>query len=74
MGIQTPNGFSLDNSGKRVVVDPCACRKLNPTITVMQSADHLSGHNAPDSINRSRDWRVLVQREVSPSVIIIVGV
>ena len=22
MGIQTPNGFNLDNSGKRVVVDP----------------------------------------------------
>ena len=22
MGIQTPNGFSLDNSGKRIVVDP----------------------------------------------------
>ena len=22
MGVQTPNGFTLDNSGKRVVVDP----------------------------------------------------
>jgi hydrogenase large subunit len=22
MGIQTPNGFNLDNSGKRIVVDP----------------------------------------------------
>src|SRR6266702_4391541 len=24
MGIQTPNGFNLDNSGKRIVVDPVA--------------------------------------------------
>ena len=27
MGIQTPNGFNLDNSGKRVVVDPLTAPK-----------------------------------------------
>ena len=34
MGVQTPNGFSLDNSGKRVVVDPAGRRLTDPRIAV----------------------------------------
>ena len=49
----------------------CPCRKLNPNILMMQSAENWHRKNAPDGLNGARYWRVLVQSEMSPSAVII---
>ena len=51
MGIQTPNGFSLDNSGKHVVVDPGSIDGQYVT-----SSDLLS--------TGSRPWRTIAIRRL----------
>ena len=34
---------------------PCACRKLNPAISVMESAQYWATKNVPDAIDGARD-------------------
>lgn len=41
MGIQTPNGFNLDNSGKRIVVDPVTRIEGHMRIEVNVDADNV---------------------------------
>ncbi len=41
---------------------PCACRKSNPDILVVQSTQDRTAENASSSLNGSRRWRILVQR------------
>jgi|SoiMetStandDraft_2_1073263.scaffolds.fasta_scaffold1273391_1 hypothetical protein len=33
---------------------------LDPGVSVMQSTNQGMRHDAPDSLNRARDWRILV--------------
>jgi hypothetical protein len=50
----------------------CPCRKSDPNILMMQSAEnwhHWHRKNAPDGLNGARYWRVLVQSEMCPSAI-----
>ena len=44
------------------VVDGCACRKLNPGISVMQSAQDWATKNVPGAIDGARDRRIFLQR------------
>ena len=41
MGIQTPNGFNLDNSGKRIVVDPVTRIEGHMRVEVNVDADNV---------------------------------
>jgi hypothetical protein len=43
-------------------IDPCACRKSNPNILVMQPAQDRTAKNVPSSLNRARCRCILVQR------------
>jgi hypothetical protein len=49
----------------------CPCRKSDPNILMMQSAENWRQKNAPDGLNGARHWRVLVQSEMCPSASII---
>jgi hypothetical protein len=40
----------------------CACRKSNPDILMVQSAQHWPAENVPGPLNGARGRRVLVQR------------
>jgi NAD(P)-dependent dehydrogenase (short-subunit alcohol dehydrogenase family) len=42
-------------------VDACACRKLNPAILVMQSAQGWATKNVPGAIDGARDRRIFLQ-------------
>jgi hypothetical protein len=42
--------------------DGCACRKLNPDILMVQSAQHWPAENVSGPLNGARGRRVLVQR------------
>jgi len=41
---------------------PCPCRKLNPDIMMMQSAQDWSWKDAANSLDRARERRILVER------------
>jgi SAM-dependent methyltransferase len=47
--------FRVLKSGGRLVVYVCACRKLNPAILVMQSAQDWATKNVPGAIDGARD-------------------
>ena len=49
----------------------CPCRKLNPDILVVQSAQDWLGQNATDRLDGARHWRILVQRQVRASLIVV---
>ena len=42
-------------------IDTCACRKLNPAILVMQSAQDWATKNVPGAIDGARDRRIFLQ-------------
>jgi hypothetical protein len=42
------------------VSDRCACRKLNPAILVMQSAQDWATKNMPGAIDSARDRRIFL--------------
>ena len=48
---------TLSNRGP----DSCACRKLNPGILVMQSAQGWATKNVPGAIDGARDRRIFLQ-------------
>src|SRR5450759_1337035 len=49
---------------------PCACRKSNPDILMVQAAENWPRFDEPDGMDGSPDWRVLVQGEVSSALIV----
>jgi hypothetical protein len=49
------------NSSRLVLPDPCACRKLNPGILVMQSAQGWATKNVPGAIDGARDRCIFLQ-------------
>jgi hypothetical protein len=49
----------------------CPCRKLNPDILVVQSAQDWQGQNATDGLDGARHRRILVQRQVRASLIVV---
>jgi hypothetical protein len=51
---------ALDPSAE-VVAGTCACRKLNPAILVMQSAQDWATKNVPGAIDGARDRRIFLQ-------------
>jgi hypothetical protein len=51
--------------------DRCACRKLNPGILVMQSAQGWATKNVPGAIDGARDRRILLQGEMRAGRIVI---
>jgi hypothetical protein len=44
-----------------IVADPCACRKLNPNISVMESAQDWATKNVPSAIDGARDRCIFPQ-------------
>ena len=42
-------------------VAPCACRKSNPDILVVQPAENWAAKNVPGPLDGARDWRILLQ-------------
>src|ERR1700759_4692059 len=66
-GIQHTESQSLNGYGvvkvffQKDVDMGCACRKLNPGILVMQSAQDWATTNAPGAIDGARDRRIVLQ-------------
>jgi hypothetical protein len=48
-------------AASRFLSDTCACRKLNPDILVMQSAENWAAKNVPGAIDGARDRCILLQ-------------
>ena len=42
-----------------------------PTVLVVQATEDAHGNDPPDPVNRSMDWGVFIQREVSPEPVVI---
>src|ERR1700719_3168124 len=57
-----------------LALDPCACRKSNTHIQLMKSAKKWLRQNATNGMYRSRRRRVLVDRKVRVSRVIVMGV
>src|SRR5258708_36888142 len=49
----------------------CACRKLNPAILVMQSAQDWATKNEPGAIDGARDRRIFLQGQMRAGAIVI---
>src|ERR1700746_1668168 len=49
----------------------CPYQKLRPTVLVVQATEDAHWHDPPDPVDRSMDWGVFVQRQVSPSFVVI---
>jgi hypothetical protein len=54
---------SLELADRRAAIAKCACacRKSNPAILVMQSAQDWATKNAPGAVDGARDRRIFVQ-------------
>jgi hypothetical protein len=48
-------------SSKPRWTDPCACRKSNPDILVVQPAENWAAKNVPGPLDGARDRRILLQ-------------
>jgi hypothetical protein len=55
-------------AGVRLVVPT---QKLRPTVLVVQATEDAHWNDPPDPVDRSMDWGVFVQRQVSPSFVVI---
>ena len=53
---------------------PCAYRKLDSAIVVMQAAEERMRLDASDLLNRARVGRVLVQRPMRSHIVVIAGI
>jgi len=45
---------------------PCDCRKLDQNISMMQAVQERRCCDVPGRLNRARDRRILVERDVGP--------
>jgi hypothetical protein len=52
--------FVMDRLAKTKLLDACACRKSNPDIFVMQSAQNWMTKNVTDVLNGARYRRILM--------------
>src|SRR6201981_4223623 len=52
-------------------MDLCPYQKLRPTVWVVQATENTHWNDPPDPVDRSMDWGVFVQRQVSPSFVVI---
>src|SRR6202023_4403510 len=52
----------------------CACRKSNPAILVMQSAEDWAAKNTPCPLDSTRQGRILSQRQVRARLIIVIHI
>jgi cold shock CspA family protein len=52
---------AVEKAGMDGLPDGCACRKLNPGILVMQSAQGWATKNVPGAIDGARDRRIFLQ-------------
>jgi hypothetical protein len=52
----------------------CVCRKLNPSILMVQSAENWCRQNASNDLNSPRYGRVLAQRQMRACAVVIVHV
>src|SRR6478672_4927953 len=50
----------------------CACRNSNSHVQMMKSAEKWRRQNAANSMNCSPRWRILVDRKVHASLVIVV--
>ena len=50
---------------------PCPYQKLRPTVLVVQATEDGHRNDPPDLVDRSMDWSVFVQRQVSPELVVI---
>src|ERR1700676_4335019 len=57
-------------SSAEITVCTCACRKLNPGILVMQSAQDWATKNVPGAIDGARDRCILLQGEMRAGLIV----
>jgi hypothetical protein len=49
----------------------CPYQKLRPTVLVVQATEDGHRNDPPDTVDRSMDWSVFVQRQVSPELVVI---
>jgi hypothetical protein len=54
-------GEQCKNQGGVILEDLCACRKLNPGIFVMESAQGWATKNVPGAIDGTRDRCIFLQ-------------
>ena len=53
---------------------PCACRKLDPYVLVMQSTQDRTGEYATNGLDGARNRRVLVQGQVRVRLIVVIQI
>jgi hypothetical protein len=63
LGVKSAGGGISGFGAKRtfIATGPCACRKLNPGILVMQSAQDWATKNVPGAIDGARDRCIFLQ-------------
>src|SRR5215469_5056654 len=52
----------------------CGTENLDSRVLVMQSTENSMRPDATDPLNRSREWRVFVQRPVRSQIVVIAGI
>ena len=62
---------SNEHGIERIVESTCPYQKLRPTVLVVQATEDAHWNDPPDPVDRSMDWGVFVQRQVSPSFVVI---
>src|SRR5258705_13665897 len=50
---------------------PCACRKSNPDILVVQPAENWAAKNMPGPLDGARDRRILLQGETRTDLVVV---
>jgi hypothetical protein len=56
------------------VSDSCACRKLNPAVLMMKSAEDRPRCDLPVPVDRPMGRRILTQRQMRPEFVVIADV
>src|SRR4030081_1456116 len=49
----------------------CPYQKLHPTVLVVQATEDGHRNDPPDPVDRSMDWGVFVERQVSPEFVVV---
>src|SRR5260221_12440999 len=50
---------------------PCPYQKRRPTVLVVQATEDGHRNDPPDPADRSMDWGIFVERQVSPELVVI---
>ena len=65
---------SKTDASDAITTTACSCRKSDPNIVMVSSTENWFWENAPGGLNSPRYRRILVQREMCPSAIVILHI